>query len=102
MITVDEYENFDAVGLATLIADKKVSALEVVESAIARIESRNSTLNAVVATLFDDARAAVGQGLPGGPLSGVPYLVKDLNTWIEGVPATNGSRAFREHVPEHR
>ena len=100
MITVDEYENVDAVGLATLIADKKVSALEVVESAIARIESRNSTLNAVVATLFDDARVAVGRGLPRGPLSGVPYLVKDLNTWIEGVPATNGSRAFREHVPE--
>ena len=100
MITVDEYENFDAVGLATLIADKEVSALEVVESAIARIESRNSTLNAVVATLFDDARVAVGRGLPRGPLSGVPYLVKDLNTWIEGVPATNGSRAFREHVPE--
>ena len=53
MITVDEYENFDAVGLATLIADKEVSALEVVESAIARIESRNSALNAVIATLFD-------------------------------------------------
>ena len=100
MITVDEYENFDAVGLATLIADKEVSALEVVESAIARIESRNSALNAVIATLFDDARVAVGRGLPRGPLSGVPYLVKDLNTWIEGVPATNGSRAFREHVPE--
>ena len=100
MITVDEYENFDAVGLATLIADKEVSALEVVESAIARIESRNSALNAVIATLFDDARVAVGRGLPRGPLSGVPYLVKDLNTWIGGVPATNGSRAFREHVPE--
>ena len=99
MITVDEYENFDAVGLATLIADKEASALEVVESAIARIESRNSALNAVIATLFDDARATVGRGLPRGPLSGVPYLVKDLNTWIEGVPATNGSRAFREHVP---
>ena len=42
---------------------------------------------------------AAGRGLPRGPLSGVPYLVKDLNTWIEGVPATNGSRAFREHVP---
>ena len=56
MITVDEYENFDAVGLATLIAGKEVSALEVVESAIARIESRNLALNAVIATLFDDAR----------------------------------------------
>ena len=43
MITVDEYENFDAVGLATLIADKEVSALEVVEAAIARIESRNTS-----------------------------------------------------------
>ena len=50
MITVDEYENFDAVGLATLIAGKEVSALEVVESAIARIESRNLALNAVIAT----------------------------------------------------
>src|SRR3546814_4762406 len=54
-----------------LIARKELSAAEVLEAAIARIEARNPALNAVVHAQFDTARAAVKAGLPAGPLHGV-------------------------------
>ena len=97
----EEYRRHDATGLAALVARGEVSAEEVVESAIARIEALNPRLNAVIAPLFDEAREAVRRGLPEGPLRGVPWLVKDLNTWVRGAPATHGSRAFRDFVPAH-
>ena len=94
-----DYQRHDATGLATLVAQGEVAADEVVECAIARIETLNPKLNAVIAPLFDEAREALRRGLPEGPLRGVPWLVKDLNTWVHGAPATHGSRAFRDFVP---
>ena len=96
-----EYEDHDATGLANLIRDKQVSALEVVETAVERIEDRNPELNAVIATLFDEALVQVKQGTPDGPLGGVPFLLKDLNTYCAGLPATNGCYAFKDFRPEH-
>lgn len=94
-----EYEQFDAIGLAELIRCGEVSCGEVIEAAIERIETRNPRLNAVVAAMFGDARQQVRSGISTGPLQGVPFMLKDLNTFCAGVPATNGSRAFREFVP---
>ena len=96
-----EYESYDAVGLADLIARKQVSAAEVLEAAIARIEARNPALNAIVHKQYDMARAAVGQGLPQGPLHGVPYLLKDLYAFETGVPVSNCSRLYDGFVPDH-
>ena len=95
-----EYDRYDAVGLARLIATRDVPSGELIEAAIGRIESRNPKLNAVIAKCFDAARGCVAKGLPNGPLAGVPYLLKDLNTLLAGVPATNGSRAFANTIPE--
>ena len=95
----DTYDQYDATGLAGLIAHGEISAREVIETAIDRIECRNPALNAVVTPLFEQALKAVDAGTPAGPLHGVPYVVKDLNTWIGGVPATNGSRAFKDFCP---
>jgi amidase/6-aminohexanoate-cyclic-dimer hydrolase len=96
-----DYESLDAVGLAALIARKELSAAEVLEAAIARIEARNPALNAVVHTQFDTARAAVKAGLPAGPLHGVPYLLKDLYALDSGVPCSNGSRLYDGFVADH-
>jgi len=95
-----EYDRYDAVGLARLIATRDVPPGELIEAAIDRIESRNPRLNAVISKCFDAARDRVAKGLPQGPLAGVPYLLKDLNTLLAGVPATNGSRAFANTIPE--
>ena len=99
MIPFDDYNRYDAIGLARLIVQGEVSASEIVETAIASIESLNPDLNAVITPLFEPAREQLRSGLSDGPLRGVPYLVKDLNTWVAGAPATNGSRAFENFVP---
>ena len=49
----NEYEKFDAIGLAELIKKKEVSPLEVIESCIDRINERIPKLNAVIASNFD-------------------------------------------------
>ncbi len=99
-MSVDEaYSLYDATGLAALVASKEVKAAELVEVAIARIESQNSRLNAVVLPAFADARHRVAADVASGPFHGVPYLVKDLNTNVAGLPSTNGSRALRHVVP---
>jgi len=89
----------DAVELARRVRTGEVSARELVETAIARIEERDDELNAVVGRRFEGALAEVDAGLPDGPLRGVPFLVKDLGTEVAGLPATGGSRLFAEHVP---
>jgi amidase len=97
--TFEEYDRFDALGLAELVRTGKVSARELVNEAISRVDQRNPTLNAVITRLDDSARAAVEQGLPDGPFKGVPFLVKDLGPAIAGVRQTMGSRALSQYVP---
>ncbi len=101
MLRPDEYDRHDAVGLAALVANGEVTAAEVAETAIARIQANEMPLNGVIATCFEDARHEVEAGRLVGPLAGVPFLVKDLNTWVRGMAATNGSRALAGFVPEH-
>ena len=44
-----DYERYDAVGLAELVRQGAVSAAELLRAAIARIDDRNESLNAVIA-----------------------------------------------------
>jgi amidase len=97
-----EYDEFDAVGLAELVAKKQVTPLELVEAAIERIESVNGRLNAVICKLYDAAlNRARSAEASAGPLAGVPFLMKDLLSACAGVPFTSGSRYYRNHVPAH-
>lgn len=84
----------DAVSTAAAVRSGERDAQAVTEEAIARIEDRDPALGAVIHTRFDAARAEVSAGLPDGPLRGVPMLVKDLGTEVDGLPATGGSRLF--------
>ncbi|MDA0787692.1 MAG: amidase [Proteobacteria bacterium] len=100
MTAFDEYEDHDAVGLAALIRNGDVTASEVMEAAIARCEARNPALNAVVMDLYEHGRKAVSGDLPGGPLAGVPYLIKDLGATLAGTPTTGGSKFMADVVPD--
>ena len=93
----DAFSGIDAVGQAALVRDKKITSLELVDAAIARIESANPKINAVVAEYFDKARKQAKTALPASPLSGMPYLIKDLND-IKGEIATSGSRLMAKHI----
>jgi Asp-tRNA(Asn)/Glu-tRNA(Gln) amidotransferase A subunit family amidase len=94
-----EYENYDALGLAALVRRREVTAEELLEAAIARVEGRNATVNAVVMRLYDYGRQAIAAGLPEGPFTGVPFLLKDLSAALAGVPTTRACRFFADAVP---
>ena len=87
--------------MAAAVGSGGVSAEEVLECCIARIEAVNPAINAVVYKQYDSARAAIADGLPDGPLTGVPYLFKDLQAFDAGHPSTGGSRLFAAQVPDH-
>jgi len=94
-----DYERYDALGLAALVRQGKVTPAALLEAAIERVEARNGQVNAVVLRLYDHARQAIAAGLPDGPLRGVPYLLKDLTASLAGVPMTRGSRFFADAPP---
>ncbi len=98
-MNLPEYDDLDALALAQRVRSKELSAEEVLEAAIERIEARNGDLNAVVYKMFDRARARVGK-LPDGPLRGVPFLVKDLKLQIAGTPTSNSTRLSMEKIAE--
>jgi amidase/aspartyl-tRNA(Asn)/glutamyl-tRNA(Gln) amidotransferase subunit A len=96
--------------LAQRIRERELSAAEVLEAVIARIEERNPSLNALVYLGLDEAReraraadAALAAGEALGPLHGVPTAIKDLFDFKPGWPATlGGIPALRDHVIDTR
>ena len=90
-----EYANYDALGLAKLARQGEVSALELLEAAIEKVTHLNPNLNAVIHTFYDRAKQEIDRGLPEGPFSGVPFLLKDLQACYAGEPITMGSRGIR-------
>lgn len=89
---------------ASLLAARSVSAAELTQACLSRIERLNPTLHAVIATAPDapaaarasDERRRNGNLL--GPLDGIPVLVKD-NIEAVGLPGTAGSRALLASPP---
>lgn len=99
-MTFHEYDRYDGLGLADLVARLDVSARELAETAIARIEASNPHINAVVHTMFDSARHSA-DALPQGPFGGVPFLLKDMFASVAGEPMTMGSRALANFRPDY-
>jgi amidase len=80
----------DATAQAALVRDGEVSASELVQAALARVQELNPELNAVITDLSEKALAAAGGRLPDGPFRGVPMLLKDLMCHSEGDPFHEG------------
>jgi amidase len=87
----------DVAEQAALVRSGEVSALDLVDAAIARLESARE-LNVLVHEDFDAARRAAAGSLPDGPLAGVPFLLKDVAEPQAGLPERMGSRALRDHI----
>lgn len=88
-------DKHDALGLAELVRKRKVSPSELLEAAIARADALNPRFNFMAQRHYDLARGKLAQGLPKGPFTGVPWLLKDLNTHIAGELSEGGSRFFQ-------
>ena len=86
-----DYSNYDGLGLAQLVKDKEVSASELAQAAIDRIEALNPQLNAVIHKSYDLANEMAGS-VNSGSFQGVPFLIKDLGLQVAGLPRTDGTR----------
>ncbi len=96
-----EYDQYDALGLAELVRRREVAPGELCDEAVRRIERFNPAVNAVICRMYDQARSSIDSGLPEGPFTGVPFLVKDLVSSCAGAPMTKGCKALRNYVPAH-
>ncbi|WP_319450066.1 MULTISPECIES: amidase [unclassified Mycobacterium] len=100
-----ELGGIDAIGQAALVASGDVTATELLDAAILRLESARG-LNAVITELIERGRAqasaldssGVLRAGDAGPLAGVPFLLKDLGASLAGAPEAMGSRALRTYV----
>ncbi len=90
----DALADLDAVGVAEAVRTGQVSAAEVVEAAIARVEAVNPALNGVAYQAFDRARAEAAAPSRRGYFTGVPTFVKD-NVDVAGMPTMRGSDAWQ-------
>ncbi len=87
-----DYAEHDGLALAAMVRGGEITALELVDAAIERIERHDGVLNAVVHRAFEEARAAAKRPPGDGPFAGVPFLVKDFGIGVAGWPNTSGSR----------
>ena len=99
-MTHDEYVSHDATALAERVRVGDVTATELLEIALARIDSLNPKLNAVV-RLMDDARDAAAREPSSGTFGGVPFLAKDLVSSYAGHPTSGASRFLKDFVVDH-
>jgi len=99
----DDLAFADATALAALVRAGDVTPTELVDAAIARIESVNPSINAVIHPRFDEARAEAAGALPDAPFRGVPIVVKDLDGTLAGAPLHMGNRVLKEmgYVADH-
>jgi len=94
----NEYEHYDAIGLAELIKKRKVSVREVINEAIQRIQKINPVINAVITPMYENIDARI-KDMPKGRFYGVPFFIKDLLTTYKGVRMANGCKAYKNYIP---
>jgi 1-carboxybiuret hydrolase len=97
-----------AAEIASAVAARKVSALQVIESTLARIKQHDGILNSFTDVTAERARAkaravdaAIAAGKTVGPLAGVPFAVKNLFD-VAGLPTRAGSKINRGLPPAAR
>jgi len=96
-MTQEEYLSYDAIGLASKVHLGHITATELLELALARLEALNPEINAIVHLMEEGARRAAAAPVS-GPFHGVPFLAKDLASMYSGHPTSAGSRFMKNHV----
>ncbi|CAM4003471.1 amidase family protein [Alkalicoccus chagannorensis] len=94
------YETYDATGLAALVRSREVTEKEVLLQAVTRIEGMNPALNAVIDKAYDTAMQTAEQNNAGGPFTGVPLLLKNINQESQGLLASEGSKVLHSYRPK--
>lgn len=99
---VTRYPWVSAREIADSVHSGTLDSSTVVLAALRRIEELDGELNAFTVVFEEAALADAATMSPSrlaGPLAGVPVAIKD-HIWVAGAPATNGSLALRDFVPD--
>ena len=99
-MTIDEYVEHDALGLAERVRAGDVTPAELLDLALECTRRLDPELNAVVHLMEEDARRAAAAP-PDGPFAGVPFLAKDLVSQYAGHPTTAASRLLAGIEADH-
>lgn len=94
------YDSADATAMAEHVRSGAVSAMELLDEAMRRTEQVNPRINAVSMEHYELARESISSGLPKGPFTGVPFLLKDLGLSLAGTVTTHGSRLHEGRVAQ--
>lgn len=103
-MTIDFYST--AREMAAAVATRQISARELLDLHLQRIEATNGDVNAIVSLDVERARAqanavdeATAKGTPAGPLHGLPFAFKDTHQ-VAGWRTTYGSPLMAENVAD--
>ncbi|TFH73384.1 amidase [Gammaproteobacteria bacterium LSUCC0112] len=100
MLTPQEYSLNDAVGLADLRASGDVSAVELLHCALSQASRLNPSINAIVVERVEQAQQAahaLDDAHHQGLLSGVPFLIKEVNA-VAGWPHTRSTQLLKNQI----
>jgi amidase len=92
MISLDDYTAQDGLGLADLVARKQVTPQELAAAALAAAEKVNPRINAVLQTFPAQPHGS-------GPLTGVPFLIKELVLHAKNVRCDMGCKLAQGFTP---
>ena len=95
-----EYDKYDALGLAQLIANKQFTPLELLGAVRERVEVLNLKLNALCHLFFEKAESQIKENLGTGPFQGVPFAMKDLGQYLNGTITSAGSRVWKDSIAD--
>ncbi len=96
-----EYDKYDALGLAELIAKKQITPAELLDAVRQRVETTNPKLNALNHLFFDKAEEQIKSGLGQGPFRGVPFALKDLGQYLKGTITSAGGMVWKDQVADY-
>lgn len=92
--------------MAEAVRRREISARELLDLHLERIDERNGVLNAIVSLDVERAREGaaaadrhLASGAPVGALHGLPFAIKDTHA-VAGWRTTYGSTIFADHVPK--
>ncbi|MBV8773869.1 MAG: amidase [Deltaproteobacteria bacterium] len=98
-MSLEDYTPHDGLALAELVARKELTPDELAAAAFEAMEKVNPRINAVLQTLPERSAAEIRAGLPRGPFTGVPFMIKELVLHAKDVRCDMGSRLARGYVP---
>lgn len=89
-----EYIKYDAMGLGELVNKGEVTADELLDTALEIARKVEPQVGSLCHVEEEAARKRIKAGLPKGPFTGVPFVLKDIKAAADDIPMSLGSRFF--------